>query len=79
MKQETSMNIREIQFETDIETSLLTHGGWTPAPTTYQKELGLDLETLLTFLESTQTSRDATLPNGLWGELSTTIDQTIKR
>ena len=48
------MNIREIQFETDIETSLLTHGGWTPAPTTYQKELGLDLETLLTFLESTQ-------------------------
>ena len=48
------MNIREIQFETDIEASLLSNGGWTKAPNTYQKELGLDLETLLTFLEKTQ-------------------------
>ena len=44
------MNVRELQFETDIETSLLTHGEWSKAPGTYNRELGLDLETLLVFL-----------------------------
>ncbi len=48
------MNIREIQFESDIEASFLTHGGWQKAPNTYSRELGLDLETLLAFLEDTQ-------------------------
>ncbi|RXD23749.1 hypothetical protein EJB02_24185, partial [Acinetobacter baumannii] len=48
------MNLREIQFETDIEASLLTYGGWTKAPGTYNRELGLDLDVLLSFLEQTQ-------------------------
>ena len=48
------MNIREIQFETDIEASLLTHGGWSRSSGTYNRELGLDLDTLLVFLEDTQ-------------------------
>lgn len=48
------MNQKEIRFESDIETSLLTHGGWSKGPRTYNRELGLDLETLLSFLEDTQ-------------------------
>ena len=48
------MNQREIQFESDIETSLISSGGWLKATNTYNRELGLDLTTLLTFLEDTQ-------------------------
>lgn len=48
------MNLKEAQFEADIEASLLTNGGWTKAPQTYNREFGLDLETLIQFLESTQ-------------------------
>lgn len=48
------MNQREIQFESDIEKSLTSSGGWLKATNTYNRELGLDLTTLLTFLEDTQ-------------------------
>ena len=48
------MNLKETQFEADIEASLLTNGGWTTAPHTYNREFGLDLDTLIQFLEATQ-------------------------
>ena len=48
------MNLKETKFEADIEASLLTNGGWTKAPHTYNREFGLDLDTLIQFLEATQ-------------------------
>ena len=48
------LNLKEYQFEADIETSLLQEGGYVRAPKTYDRELGLDPVTLFHFIETTQ-------------------------
>ncbi len=47
--------IMEKKFEADIEQYLLTEGGYTKGTqATYDKELAMDLETLITFFQKTQ-------------------------
>ncbi len=49
------LNTTEKQFETDIETSLITQGGYVKGdPKAFDRELALDKETFLKFIQTSQ-------------------------
>src|SRR5699024_2509957 len=49
------MDIKELRFEEDIETSLLTEGGYTKGSMDgYNKQLALNVEELIDFIKETQ-------------------------
>ena len=49
------LNTTEKQFETDIETSLITQGGYVKGdPKAFDRELALDKDTFIQFIQASQ-------------------------
>ena len=49
------LNLTEKQFETDIEYSLLTYGGYAKGnPKAFDRIVALDVATLISFVKATQ-------------------------
>ena len=49
------LNLTEKQFESDIEHTLLTYGGYENGdPTRYDRATSLDVDTLISFVQDTQ-------------------------